>query len=74
MSAASKNLRIALCVLAIGLVLLGCGAPTWLYTFTFGVSGAFIILMVRCILDIQEFKMKQNQRIVELLGKIARGS
>ena len=74
MSAASKNLRIALWVLAIGLVLFVCSAPSWLYTFAFGVSGAFMFSMVMCILDIQEFKMKQSQKMVELLGRIVNRS
>ena len=26
--------------------------------------------MVMCILDVQEFKMKQNQKIIELLSRI----
>ena len=69
-SAASRNLRFFLLFLAIGFVLVVCHAPSWLFTLVFGISGGFLLTMVMCILDIQEFRMKQNQKIIQLLSKI----
>ncbi len=69
-SAASRNLRFFLLLLAIGFVLVVCHAPSWLFTLVFGISGGFLLTMIMCILDVQEFKMKQNQTIVELLSKL----
>ena len=70
-SAASRNLRFSLLFLAIGLVLFMCHSPTWLLVPVFGLAGGFLLMMITCILDIQEFKMKQNQKIIQLLAKIA---
>lgn len=69
-SASSRNLRFGLLFLAIGFVLVVCHAPSWLFTLVFGISGGFLLTMIMCILDIQEFKMKQNQKIIQLLSKI----
>ena len=69
-SAASRNLQIALWTAVIGLLMVLFGLPTWAFSLVFAVSGAFLLSMVMCILDVQEFKMKQNQKIIELLSKI----
>lgn len=69
-SAATKNLKICLWTMAIGLLMMVFGLPSWVFTFVFAVSGAFLLSMVMCILDVQEFKMKQNQKIIELLSKL----
>ena len=69
-SSASRNLRFGLLFLAIGLVLVVCHVPSWLFTLVFGISGGFLLSTVMCILDIQEFKMQQNQKIIQLLTKI----
>ena len=69
-SAASRNFRIFLLFLAIGFVLVICHVPSWLFTLMFGISGGFLLTMIMCILDIQEFKMKQNQKIIQMLSKI----
>ena len=69
-SAATNNLKICLWILAIGLLMVLFELPSWVFTMVFAVSGAFFLSMVMCILDIQEFKVKQNQKIIELLSKI----
>jgi hypothetical protein len=69
-SAASRNFLITLWFLVLGLVLYVFNLPSWILTLVFGISGAFLFSMVMCILDVQEFKMKQNQKIIELLSKI----
>ena len=69
-SAATRNFKISLWGLTIGLLMVLFGLPSWSFALVFAVSGAFLLLMVMCILDIQEFKMKQNQKIIELLSKI----
>lgn len=69
-SAATNNLKICLWILAIGLLMVLFELPSWVSTLMFAVSGAFFLSMVMCILDIQEFKVKQNQKIIELLSKI----
>ena len=70
LSAASKNLRIASSLLALGLVLMVCHVPWWVYTAFFALSGGFLLSMLMCIFDVQEFKMKQNQEIIRLLSLI----
>ncbi len=70
LSAASKNLRIASVFCAIGLVLMVCHVPWWVCTAFFALSGGFLLSMLMCVLDVQEFKMKQNQKIIELLSRI----
>lgn len=69
-SAASRNLRFFLLFLAIGIVLFICHAPAWIFVPMFGLAGGFLFMMITCILDIQEFKMKQSQKIIQLLAKI----
>ena len=68
LSAASKNLRFASSFLALGLVLMVCHVPWWVCTAFFAISGGFLLSMLMCILDVQEFKMKQNQEIIRLLS------
>ena len=69
-SAATKNLKKCLWILVVGLLLVVLGLPSWVFTLVFSMSGAYLLSMVMCILDVQEFKMKQNQTIVELLSKL----
>lgn len=69
-SAASRNFQITLWFLALGLVLYVFNLPSWIFTLVFGISGAFLFSTIMCILDVQEFKMKQNQKIIELLSKL----
>lgn len=69
-SAATRNFKICLWTMAIGLLMVVFELPSWVFTFVFAVSGAFFLSMVMCILDVQEFKMKQNQKIIELLSKL----
>ena len=69
-SAATRNLQIAMWSLAFGLVLYVFNLPSWIFTLVFGISGAFLISTIMCILDVQEFKMEQNQKIIELLSKL----
>ena len=70
LSAASKNLRISLWFLALGLILMVCHVPWWAYTAFFAISGGFLISMIMCVMDVQEFKMKQSQKIIQLLEKV----
>ena len=70
MSAASKNLRISSMFLALGLVLEVCHVPWWVCTAFFALSGGFLLSMLMCIFDVQEFKMKQKQEIIRLLSLI----
>lgn len=72
LSAASKNLRISLWFLVLGLVLMVCHVPWWVCTALFAISGGFLLSMLMCILDVQEFKMKQNQEIIRLLTAAAK--
>ena len=69
-SAATRNFKLCLWTMVIGLLMVLFGLPSWAFTLVFAVSGAFLLSMVMCILDVQEFKMKQNQKIIELLSKI----
>jgi hypothetical protein len=69
LSAASKNLRISLWFLVLGLVLVMCHVPWWVCTAIFAISGGFLISMIMCVFDVQEFTMKQNQEIIRLLTK-----
>lgn len=70
LSAASKNLRISLWFLVLGLVLMVCHVPWWVCTSFFAISGGFLISMIMCVMDVQEFKMKQSQKIIQLLEKV----
>ena len=69
-SAATRNFKICLLTMTIGLIMVLFELPSWAFTLMFAVSGAFLLSMVMCILDVQEFKMKQNQKIIELLTKL----
>ena len=69
-SAASRNFKMCLWTMVIGLLMVLFELPSWAFALVFAVSGAFLLSMVMCILDVQEFKMKQNQKIIELLSKL----
>lgn len=66
-SAASRNLKLSITALTVAVVLATCKLPIWLILLFSGISGGFLLFAVYCVLDIQEFKMKQNQKIIELL-------
>ena len=68
-SAASRNLMICFIMSGITSVLCIFNLPLWLIAPFGGIALGFFLAAVYCILDIQEFKMKQNQRIIELLEK-----
>ena len=70
-SATTRNFMLFILFLAIGFTLALCHASSWIVIPVFGISGGFLLMMVMCILDIQEFKMKQNQKLIELLVKMA---
>ena len=68
-SAASRNLMF--CIIMLGVTgLLGLfNLPIWLIIPAGGIALGFFLAAVYCILDIQEYAMKQNQKIIELLMK-----
>ena len=68
-SAASRNLILCAWISAIALVLALFNVPMYVIVSIAGIAGGFLFSAIACILDIQEFKMKQNQRIIELLEK-----
>ena len=69
-SSASRNLLVSLCFLLVGVVFWLFDAPTWLYVITFCLSLGFLVSMLMCVMDVQEYKMRQNQKIIELLASI----
>lgn len=68
-SAATKNLILCAWISAIALVLATINAPIYVILPIAGIAGGFLFAAIACVLDIQEFKMKQNQKIIELLEK-----
>jgi len=68
-SAATKNLIVCAWISTIALVLAIFNVPMYVILPIAGIAGGFLFSAIACILDIQEFKMKQNQRIIELLEK-----
>jgi Flp pilus assembly protein TadB len=69
-SSASRNLLVSLCFLAMGVVFWVFGVSTWLSVSAFCLSFGFLVNMLICVLDVQECKMQQNQKIIELLASI----
>ena len=68
-SAASRNLMICFIMLGVTGILWSVNLPLWIVIIVSGISLGFLLAAIYCVLDIQEFKMKQNQRIIELLEK-----
>lgn len=68
-SAATKNLYLSLSFALIALAMSMFNIPMWLICLFIGIAGGFLLLCISCILDIQEFMMHQNQKIIELLIK-----
>lgn len=68
-SAASRNLCIFLVMTGLTGILWSVNLPLWIVIVVSGISLGFLLAAIYCVLDIQEFKMKQNQRIIELLEK-----
>ena len=66
-SAASRNLMLCLIMLSITGLLGLFNLPMWLVVPAGGIALGFLLAAVYCVLDIQEFTMKQNQKIIELL-------
>ena len=68
-SSASFNLLLVAISSLLGLIFLaiGCNVLGWICLTT---GCCFLTLMLMCILDIQEHKMKQNQKIIELLAEL----
>lgn len=69
-SAASRNLMLCFIMLGITGVFISLGLPTWLIFIPSAIAGGFLLAAIYCILDIQEYKMKQNQQLIELLHKV----
>ena len=69
-SAATRNFKLSLWSLVVVCIMVLFNAPDWIFIPMIGISGGFFLSMVMCILDVQEFKMKQNQKIIELLSRI----
>ncbi len=68
-SAASGNLCIFLVMAGLTSILWSLSLPLWIVIIVGGCALGFLLATIYCVLDIQEFKMKQNQRIIELLEK-----
>ena len=66
-SAATKNLILCACSCLFAIFLSILTAPIWIVLPIFGIACGFLLGMISCILDIQEFTMQQNQKIIELL-------
>ena len=69
-SAATKNLTLCALFSIVALVLSISNVPIWVVVPAGGIAGGFLFSAVACILDIQEFKMKQQQEVVNELKKL----
>ena len=68
-SAATKNLLLCGCSCIVAGCLAILNVPIWIILPIFGIACGFLMSTISCILDIQEFTMQQNQKIIELLAK-----
>ena len=61
-----------LCILfsAVALALAMFNVPIWIVVPIGGIASGFLFSTAACILDVQEFKMKQQQEIVNELKKL----
>lgn len=66
-SAATRNLNLALCAGSLTAVLYLCSVFWWI-TLIFGIIACkFVYNVIRCILDIQEFSMKEQHEVLKKL-------
>ena len=68
-SAATKNLMLCALFSAIALTLVIFNVPLWIVIPVGGIAGGFLFSAIACVLDVQEFSMKQQQEIVKLLTR-----
>lgn len=68
-SAASRNLMLCFIMLGVTGILGMLNLPLLIVFPVGGIALGFLLAAINCVLDIQEFKMKQNQKIIELLEK-----
>ena len=66
-SAATKNLCLSLSFATIAFLLSLFNVSMWLICPFIGIATGFLTSCISCILDIQEFRMHQNQKLIELL-------
>lgn len=69
-SAATKNLMLCTLFSAVALSLAMFNVPIWIVIPVGGIAGGFLLSAVACILDVQEFTMKQQQEILSELKKL----
>ena len=69
-SAATKNLMLCALCSAVALTLALFNVPIWLVIPAGGIAGGFLLSAIACILDIQEFSMKQQQEVINELKKL----
>ena len=69
-SAATKNLILCALFSGVALVLSLFNVPLWTVILAGGIAGGFLFSAVACVLDVQEFKMKQLQEIINLLTRM----
>ena len=68
-SAATKNLMLCALFSAVALTLAMFNVPIWIVIPVGGIAGGFLFSAIACILDVQEFSMKQQQEIIKLLTR-----
>ena len=68
-SAATKNLMLCALCSAVALTLAMFNVPIWIVIPVGGIAGGFLFSAIACILDVQEFSMKQQHEIVKLLTR-----
>ena len=69
-SSATFCLDAAVIILVIAIGLLLVGMPFWVVSGVLGFVGLFVFFAIECILDVQEYKMRLEERILEQLVKI----
>ena len=68
-SAATKNLMLCALCSAVALTLAMFNVPIWIVIPVGGIAGGFLFSAIACVLDVQEFSMKQQHEIVKLLTR-----
>ena len=68
-SAATKNLMLCALCSAVALILAMFNVPLWIVIPVGGTAGGFLFSAIACVLDVQEFSMKQQHEIVKLLTR-----
>lgn len=69
-STASRNVMLCIVMLGITGVFGSLSLPIWLIFISSVIAAGLLLATIYCILDIQEYKMKQNQQLIELLHKV----